>query len=151
PVSLTVPTLTLGLGGTTLNLELNSAGNPAVPLVNVTGANGFTPGGGSNTINVINSQLFAVGQFPLIDYSGTAITSGFTPGPLPARPTGALFFNTANTSIDLQITAVDSIRWNGDLSANWDVGAAVGTGGTNNWRLSSNPAVATNFVTSDSV
>ena len=71
--------------------------------------------------------------------------------PLPARTVGSLVYNTANTSINLNVTAVDSIVWRGDLSATWDVGTAIGTGGTNNWRLSSNPATATNFVQGDAV
>ncbi|GBL27043.1 hypothetical protein EMGBS8_09910 [Verrucomicrobiota bacterium] len=40
---------------------------------------------------------------------------------------------------------VDPLRWKGDISAVWDAGSAVGTGGTNNWILET-AGTATNFI-----
>lgn len=150
--TLAASTVSVGAGGgtSTLRFELNSAGNPTVPLLNVTTPDGLTLNNGSHTIGVSNAGAFAVGTFTLIDYAGTPINSGFTLAQLPARTQGNLVYNTAATRIDLQVTGVDSIKWNGNVSGNWDVGSDINVGGTNNWRLASNNA-ATNFVANDVV
>jgi autotransporter-associated beta strand protein len=150
PGTLTTGLLNLQTGGATLRFDLNSAGNPASPLMIVTANDGLTLNSSTHNLVVNNLQNFAVGQFPVIDYAGTPITEGFTLGQLPARTIGALVYNTANTSIDLNITGVDSIVWTGTPNADWDIGTAVNVGGNLNWKLSSN-GNATNFVNGDAV
>ncbi|HEX8913207.1 MAG TPA: autotransporter-associated beta strand repeat-containing protein [Humisphaera sp.] len=148
--TLTVPTLALGAGGSTLRFELDRTGNPTAPLLNVTGTDGLNPTGGSHTLVVTNKKALSVGTFTLVDYAGSPISSGFTLAPLSARSTGQLVYNAANTRIDLQVTSVDSVRWNGSVNANWNVGSDVNVGGTANFKLASN-GTDTNFVQNDVV
>ncbi|MDB5294286.1 MAG: Extracellular serine protease precursor, partial [Phycisphaerales bacterium] len=148
--TLTVPALSLGAGGATLRFELDQSAVPAAALLNVTGANGLTLSGATHTIVFADQQAPAVGTIPLIDYAGTAVTTGFTLAPLPARVQGGLVYNAAATRIDLNITGSDTIKWNGNATVNWDVGTAVNAGGTQNFKLASTSA-ATNFVQNDAV
>jgi autotransporter-associated beta strand protein len=143
----TVPTLALA-DGSKVTFELNTASTPTAPLLSVSTPDGLTASGAVHTLNVTNPQALNVGQFTLIDYDGTAITSGYTLGTLPARAAGTLVYNTANTSIDLNVTGVDSTLWNGTISADWDTGTAADVGGTKNFRLVSNSAL-TNFIVGD--
>ena len=150
--SLSIASLTLGATGSTLAFDLNQAGNPNVALLTVTNSNGLNVNGGSHLITVTNPLVFANGVFTLIDYSGTAITSGFTLSSvttMPPRASAALVYDTVNTTINLNVSA-DPIKWTGAIDANWDVGTAPNVGGTNNWKLSSDNS-ATNFVTGDIV
>ncbi len=65
---------------------------------------------------------YSVGQFPLIQYSGTIGGSGFAGlqlGQLPAGVTATLVNNTANHTIDLSVTTA-GITWTGANSTNWD-------------------------------
>lgn len=56
-----------------------------------------------------------------------------------------------NKRPELQVSyVVDPLRWKGDISAVWDAGSAVGTGGTNNWILET-AGTATNFIPTDRV
>lgn len=56
-----------------------------------------------------------------------------------------------NKRPELQVNyVVDQLRWKGDVSAVWDAGTAVGTGGTNNWILET-AGTATNFIPTDRV
>jgi autotransporter-associated beta strand protein len=56
-----------------------------------------------------------------------------------------------NKRPELQVNyIVDQLRWKGDVSAVWDAGTAVGTGGTNNWMLET-AGTATNFIPTDRV
>lgn len=93
-----------------------------------------------HTINVLNEPT-AGGTITLIDYTGTALTtdefSRFELGLLPFLGSFELVNNTANTSIDLQITLQDQI-WNGFTDGNWD-------NATENWALQSTPAVPAAF------
>ena len=100
-----------------------------------------TPGTGeTHTINVINSPS-AGGTITLIDYGGTALSTDefgrFELGILPYLGSFALVNNTANTSIDLQITLQDQI-WKGSTNGNWD-------SATTNWALQSTPTVPAAF------
>lgn len=149
--TLTVPSLAISDGGSpSLQLSLDTATIPASPLVSVTTADGLTVAG-VPSIAVSNAKPFSIGTYTLIDYSGTPLADGaFSLAPLPARTQGALVFNSAQTSVQLSVTGVDSIRWNGDLSTTWDTGSDINAGGTNNWRLVSNSSV-TNFVSNDVV
>jgi autotransporter-associated beta strand protein len=150
PATLNIPTLTLGAGGSLIAFELNSTGNPTVPLLNVSTPDGLNRNGGTHGLSVSSTDLLTVGTITLIDYAGTPITSGFTLTSLPPRTLANLAYNTANTSIDLNVTGVDTLKWNGNLSADWDTGTAVDVGGTKNWKTAS-AATPTNFFTTDRV
>jgi fibronectin-binding autotransporter adhesin len=148
--TLTVPSLALGAAGTALRFEINQAGNPANPLLNVTSVDGLTLNGGTHTLVVANQGALAVGTFTLVDYAGAPITSGFSLATLPARTQGNLAYDAAATKVNLVVTGVDSIRWNGNVSSTWDAGADVNAGGTNNFKLASDGS-ATNFIPNDQV
>lgn len=147
PGTFTTPTLSLGATGSTLRFDLDS-NNPAVPLINVTTTDEFKLNGGMHTLTLNNLSAFSVGQFAVIGYTGTQITSGFTLSPLPGRAIGNLAYNTS--SIDVNITSNDSVVWTGAVDANWDAGTAVNVGGTPNWNLASNNN-PTNFIPNDVV
>jgi len=146
----TVPTITLGTLASDLRFDLASSGNPVVPLLSVTNADGLVLSGGAHTISVQTAGALQAGRFTLVDYQGTPISSGFTLAALPARLAGELVYDATNTTIDLDITGLDSVRWMGNVSSTWDAGTAVDVGGTRNWELSTT-SVATNFVAGDQV
>ncbi len=144
--SFSTASLTLGGATSTLHFDLNSASAPSVPLAVVTGPNGLTSSGG--TIRVTNAQPFALGNYTLIDYNGTAISSGFNLQ-LQGRTAGTLIYNTTNTSIDANITALsENVKWRGQNNGNWDVGSGANVGGTTNWRGATS-ASDTNFIQTD--
>ena len=147
----TTPTLALGAAGSTLGFELAVASNPSVPLLTVTQADGLTLGGGSQTIALASTGALGIGRFTLVDYAGTGISSGFTLAPLPQRLTGSLVYDTAATTIDLDITGADTLRWQGGESTTWNTGVAVDVGGAFNWVLASTGTTVTNFFTGDQV
>ena len=144
------PTLTLGTLASDLRFDLASNTNPVVPLLSVTTTDALTLSGGAHTISVQTSGALQAGRFTLVDYAGAPISSGFTLAALPARLAGGLIYDTTNTTIDLDITGLDSVRWVGNVSSTWDAGTAVDVGGTRNWELASS-TVATNFVAGDQV
>lgn len=147
--SLNAPLLTLS-GGSTLQLELNTGIIPSAPLINVTGSNGLSFSGAGNVLlQVSNTQAFQSGVYTLLDYSGSAISSGFTLK-MEGRATGTLVYDTANTKINASITPGEEVRWKGTVSSNWDVGTGVNIGGTQNWTTVTSLA-ATNFVQTDYV
>jgi autotransporter-associated beta strand protein len=148
-ITSSVPSLTLD-DGSNLAFELTTPTNPTAPLLNVVNDSGVVLNGASHLISVSNDQPLQVGQFTLLDYTGTPITTGFSLASVPARAAAALVYNTANTSIDLNVTGVDSTLWNGDKSADWDLGTAADVGGTMNFKLASNSA-STNFITGDRI
>lgn len=150
PETVAVPTLSLGAGGTALGFELTSAGVPASPLVSVTSSGGLRLNGGNHTIAVGSTQGLDPGTFTLIDYDGTAISSGFSLVSLPKRVAGSLVYDTANTRINLQVTGIETVRWTGSVSDTWDVGTDVNVGGTQNW-VTASGGTPTNFVDGDRV
>ncbi len=98
------------------------ASMPSVPVVYATNLV-------INTGGVILPPLagYSIGQFPLIKYNGTIGGAGFgglALGALPAGVTATLVNNTANHTIDLQVTAA-GIQWTGANSTNWDIGTTV--------------------------
>ena len=140
-------------GGAILSFALNG-GNPTLSNVPILLGALTDIGATPTTINVSNSSAQTVGEFPLIKYTGTytgpAISTAFVLGSLPtARTAAVLDFSTAGL-IQLNVTGNDSIIWTGVSSTNWDVGSAVGTGGTFNWKTKSTSST-TNFIQGDSV
>jgi len=148
--TLVSPTLSLGTTSSDLRFELASPSNPTVALLSVTTPDGLTLNGGAHTLSVATSGALSVGRFTLIDYAGSPITSGFTLAALPQRLAGSLVYDTTNTTIDLNITGLDTLRWTGQSSGVWDVGSAADVGGTVNWQLASSSS-ATNFLSGDQV
>ncbi|HZF01480.1 MAG TPA: glycosyl hydrolase family 28-related protein [Methylomirabilota bacterium] len=118
--------------GSTLNLYLNSSGNPTAPIINVSGA--LMPAS-TVTIN-LGGIISGAGQFPLIKYGslggagfGAFVLGSFT---LPIGPVGSavLVNDTTNQSIDLNVTIPPPARltWDGTINGNWNIG------GTANWK-----------------
>ncbi|MGL4420977.1 MAG: beta strand repeat-containing protein [Gemmataceae bacterium] len=140
----TTPGLNFASSTSALRFNLNTGSVPTGPLVTVSGTDTLTGGG---ILRLTNAQAYANGTYTLIDYTGAAITTGFTIDPIPGRTSVALVYNNANTSIDASI-ASDSIKWGGQINNTWDTGTAINIGGTNNFRLVSNNA-DTNFVLAD--
>jgi autotransporter-associated beta strand protein len=118
-------------GGTTLNLNYGTlGGNPSAAAINVAG--NFASSG-TNVINIIAAGTMTVGQFPLIDYTGTPVpTNGFVLGALPAGINAVLTNNADNTSLDLLITLIgNTLSWHGAnadnsvVLTNWDINSSA--------------------------
>ena len=101
--------------------------NPANPAIN---ANGTLSAPGSGIVINITAFGLQTGQFPLIKYTGAALGSiaNFSLGSLPPGVVANLVNNTANDSIDLQITSTgQNLAWYGllpdgiNVSSNWDI------------------------------
>jgi len=104
---LTVTDLTLNTNGV-LNLNYNfSGGNPTTAGLIVSGNLSSL---GTNVIRVAGFGA-TVGQFPLISYSALLATMDHFALALPPGVTGALVNNTANHTIDLNITGVSPATW----------------------------------------
>jgi autotransporter-associated beta strand protein len=90
--------LTFGFGGS-LTLGFANVNSPTVPILSVGNVNLND----AVTVNITGNV--AVGQFPLIKYSGTKTGAGsFTLGALPSGVSATLVDNTANKSLDLHVT-----------------------------------------------
>ncbi|MGL6075578.1 MAG: beta strand repeat-containing protein [Fimbriiglobus sp.] len=146
--SFTTSSLSLpAAGGGNVRIDLNSNTLPTVPLFAISTTDGLALNGGTQNLILTNQQAFANGTYTLLDYLGTPITSGFNLA-LPGRTAGALVYNSANTSIDVNITGADTVRWDGQIDGVWDNGTSAGVGGTFNFRLST-AGTSTNFITTD--
>lgn len=128
---LTVDTAVFGPDGNlTLNVDFGAlaSGNPSYAAIDVLGFDGFDPSAVNIDVNVSGSG-FAVGQFPLIQYSATsplADIDNFNLVGLPDGVVGTLVNNTGSQSIDFNITeAVRSLRWFG--GPDWET--------TNGWGI----------------
>lgn len=97
------------VGTSALNLNYDQVFGAPVPALNISGG---LSASGTTTINVYGYGL-TVGQFALVDYTGTPLTdlSNFVLGALPFGVTANLVNNTANTSIDLVITVASALNW----------------------------------------
>ena len=118
---------------------------PTVAPLSVTTNGGVSLSSGSK-VTIKSITPLALGTIPLIDYDtalgGTGLT-GVIPV-LPPRVVGNLVDNTSATQVELNITAVDFIKWRGDVSAAWDINT------TSNWKQNSDNA-ATNYLQPESV
>jgi autotransporter-associated beta strand protein len=116
----------LSLSGSTmgtLSFNLGSFGNPASAALNVAGTLSMS---GNFTVSVADA-LPQLGQFPLIKYAALTGSPTFHVGTLPTGVTATIVNNTANNSIDLNITGVNQPRWDGEAGGTWDIGL------TENW------------------
>lgn len=132
--SLATPSLTLGTN-TTINISYGVlGGNPFIPAIDNASATGTTlTANGTNIVINISGTGFAPGQFPLIKYSGGSIGgngfAAFKLGSVPGvPPTSQLVNNTNAGTIDLSIPTVNTLTWNGNVSASWDINT------TTNWK-----------------
>ena len=144
---ITLGALTLGaVASNTSTLTLLPGSSLIVANTNGLVANG---GAGSVTVNIVGSAL-AVGTYTLLDYDGTlgGGFSSFVRGSLPSRTLGDLVDNVAGTSIDLNVTAVDSARWSGALGTAWSTTTLAAP---KNWVLNSNGTTQTDYIEGDSV
>jgi len=94
----------------------------------------LTTGGTTNIINITSAPAFPSYpvQIPLVKYSGSIGGAGynFGIGTLPALYVGHLVNNSANSTIDLVLTAGSSaLTWTGSSSGNWDTSTANWTAG----------------------
>ncbi len=100
---LSLPSLSLSSAGCALNLNFTGYGSQTNPPihVNTLAANGPT------TINIAGVN-FVPGQFPLVQYNSKTGGGSFALGAIPIGMTAQLTTNTANKSIDLVITGMQS-------------------------------------------
>jgi autotransporter-associated beta strand protein len=112
-----------GSVASTLSFDLGNFGNPGAAPLNVVGA---LTASGNITVNIADG-VPQVGQFPLIKYGSLSGAPNFTLGTRPNGVAATLVNNTANNSIDLNITGVNLPRWDGEAGGNWDIGL------TTNW------------------
>ena len=151
--TLTVSSLVLGTAATHVASVRVSPAATALG-VNVTDVNGLSANGGVGSVALNIAGLTpAVGQYVLIDYNGViggiVGFSAFQLGTLPTpRLATALVNNTANTSIDLNVTGFDFPVWKGALSTEWSTNVLANP---KNWVLESNNANTTDFLVSDAV
>jgi len=138
--------LTVG-AASTLNLQAGASWNPSVAMIGGTGS--FTVNSAA-TINVASYGCLAVGDYPLMDLTGGTINgsmgfSGLTLGTLPPRVQAKLVANNQGGAeiLDLDVTAVDTIKWSGAVNNTWDTTTA-------NWALVSNSA-STTYIQGDTV
>lgn len=134
----------LSLGASALYLPVNGT-----LTVNNADALVATGGASSVTINVSGAAPVA-GVYTLLDYTGTlgGGFSAFTLGTLPLRTSASLVDNAGNTSIELNVTGVDSARWSGALGSSWTVATQAAP---KNWVLNSNGSTPTDYLPGDNV
>lgn len=118
-------------GGTTITLDYGVlGGNPTAAAINVAGS---LTASGASVINIVATGTLTVGEFPLIDYTGTAVpTNNFVLGALPPGVTAVLTNNADNTSLDLLITLIgNTLTWHGANADNsvllpdWDINTSA--------------------------
>jgi autotransporter-associated beta strand protein len=99
-------TAELDVNNSTFNVALTTSGNPVTAPVAV---KTFNP----NTVNLgLSGSAFTVGQFPLINYTGSISGGGFAAlnlVSLPAGVSGYLSNNVANLSVDMVITNAPAV------------------------------------------
>lgn len=132
--------LTLGSAtGAQLRFAVGTLGNPTASLSNAGTLTVTAP----STIDFTGSNLTA-GSFPLISYGsiGGLGFGGLSLGSLPFRVSASLVDNVANSSVDLNIAGIDTPRWRGNVSSDWDIDPLNnGAAGTPNWRTLTTNAV----------
>ena len=149
--TLNTPALTVGAStGSTIRVDTFGAGTPLASVI-TTGT--FTPS--PNTSFVIVPSNLSSGVMRLVDYTTLGGAFSSLSVTTPYRVTGTLQDNTVDGAVDLNLV-VETPRWNGDVSGNWEISTDGVTGGNLNWRtLTSNAAtrytqgVNTDLVTFD--
>jgi autotransporter-associated beta strand protein len=135
--------------------QLNNSGSGAFNSLNLTNcsvtallqqngteaaiyANSVNVDGTNNTLGFTTANP-AIGQFPFIKYSAVGGLDGFAGLKLspPAGITAHLSNNVANSSIDIVISGIPALVWQGTPSGNWTIGGAA------NWLNSVTPSAYT--------
>jgi autotransporter-associated beta strand protein len=106
-----------------VDLNLGSFGNPTLAPLNGSGTLAVN---GVITVNIADG-LPQLGQFPLIKYASRTGSGNFVLGSLPIGIVASIVTNVPNSSIDLNITTVNTPRWGGQAGGTWDIGL------TTNW------------------
>jgi autotransporter-associated beta strand protein len=119
-------TVTLGTA-TGASLDFSSVSSTEIPPLDVAGALTVE---GTSTINIRNT-LFTSGSFPLVQYDSLAGSGAFALGPLPLGVLATLTTNVTEKIIYVTVSSVDTLVWDGDVSAVWDIA------GVANWKNSS--------------
>lgn len=116
------PIGTLYMNHGTLQIPLPTAGAPSVFVTD------FNVDG--NATIAFTTTTPVKGQFPIITYSTIGGMAGFNGLSLSSPPgvTAYLSNNVANSTIDIVITGIPALTWNGNINGNWDIGA------TANWQ-----------------
>ena len=149
--ALSFPTLTLGTSAGDIS-SLSIARNGATPaIINVTGTNGLIANGGANSVTVnFGGPNPGVGQYVLIDYAGNlgGGLTAFKTGTLPNRvQTAVLEDDTVNTTIVLNISAIEVPIWTGKTSPEWSTATLAAP---KNWGIVGS-ASTTDFLNQDNV
>ena len=139
-----LPATTLAAAdGSRLTFELDAGTPGTAGLLAVTTADGTTLTGTVNVAVTTAGGALTVGQFALFSYAGALQGGGFAAlNPsvnLPSRGIGSLVDNTANHSVDLNVTGVDFLRYTGRVNADFDIDT------TANFALNSN-GLATTYL-----
>jgi autotransporter-associated beta strand protein len=131
--------LTMGATtGATLSIRNGALGNPTLAPVFATNFTVNAP----TVIDLTGYELTA-GTFKLIDYATLDGTSGYAglSLKLPPRTLGTLVNNP--NSVAVTITSAEGIKWNGDVSTDWDVDSTgLNVEGTPNWITTTSAAAA---------
>ncbi|HEX4262899.1 MAG TPA: autotransporter-associated beta strand repeat-containing protein [Verrucomicrobiae bacterium] len=127
--TIAAPINALTTTNSTLNLGLASPSSSNNIVVT-----SLTTGGTTNIINITATPAFSSYpvQIPLVKYSGSIGGAGynFGLGTLPALYAGHLMNNSANSTIDLVLTAGSgALIWTGSINGNWDTITANWTSG----------------------
>jgi len=119
---------------TTGDFTLGDTGTRTLTLQGVAPASGIAlihcqtlAANGTTTIHVVGGY-FPVGSHKLISYTSRTGSGGFTAGSLPPGVTGNIV--DTGTSINLLVTAFETLTWNGADNAEWDDNLSP------NWKLS---------------
>jgi autotransporter-associated beta strand protein len=119
PGMIDLATLTLANGETSIL-------RPGVDLVTVTDTDGFSVGaapGETHTITLERTVGMLPGTYPVIDYDGTIGGAGFAGLVLDVPPHvhATLVNNTTDGTVDIDVTGIDPIVWDGDAGTpDWD-------------------------------
>lgn len=119
----------LTFAASTLEIDLNSLGNPSVPVII---NSGNTTLNGAVIVNILNPALLTTGSFTLVDTVGTRSGTGtYTLGTLPAGVSASI--NETAGDLVLTITAINPIyQWTGATTNVWNL-----SGANVNWTKSS--------------
>jgi len=145
PGHATYPSASLG-AGLTSTFRVGAIDPAADDLVTITDADGLSIAA-THGIDIAPSPDVVVGTYPLIDYDGAIGGDGFAGLALGSLPhiTASLVDNTTDGSIDIEVTAVSDLYWDGNAGTSlWDTGA------TANWLVDGAGSPAT-FLKYDSV
>jgi len=123
PAAASLTNASLTLGAYTYDYEtigFNFGGNsPGATAPMVVGS---LINNGSTSINLLNFGPLSLGSFPLIKYNGyvSNANSAFNLNSPGSGVTASIQNDAVNHSIDLVITALNSLKWTGATDTNWD-------------------------------